>query len=220
MPCVVVSKEGPQHAHPISTKICPVGQLQTAISQRVYVVVRRDKARSHSTSNEDSRTAESASRARTFDVWISLSLRTVITLFLWCHWSKKMTSKESPPLVESRGHLTLNQLTSCWEVISCWKWLILLFAKYILQDISASLCSCATGQGSFSFYTKWGFQNCRVGQQGTHFWCLIFIFSLHCYHVVFVLSLDPKNDIKRELFFCRIQPSSYFKQNDILLRSY
>ena len=38
------------------------------ISQQVDVVVRRDKAHSHSTSNEDSKTAENASRARTFDI--------------------------------------------------------------------------------------------------------------------------------------------------------
>ena len=192
MPCVVVYKEGPQHAHPISTKICPVGQLQTVVSQQVYIVVRRDKAHSRSTSNEDSRTAESASRARTFGVWFSLSLCTVITLFLCRHWSQKMTSKESSSLVESSRHLALNQLTSCWGVIRCWKWLILLFAKNILQDISASPCSCETGQGSFSFYIKRGFQNCRDRQQGMHFSCLIFTFSFALLPRCFGVVIGPK----------------------------
>ena len=191
-----------------------------AISQQVCIVVRRERAHSRSTSNEDFRTAERASRARKFDVWFLLSLCTVITLFLYRHWSQTMTSKENSSLVESRCHLILHQLTSCWEVISHRKWLILLFVKYILQDISASLWSCATGEGSFSFYTKWGFQNRRDRHQGMHFWCLIFTFSLHYCHIIFMLSLVPTNDIKRKLFSCRIQLSSQFKATDILLRSY
>ena len=169
-----------------------MGQLQTAISQQVNAVLQRDKAHSHSTPNEDARTAETASRARTLDVWFSLSLCTVIMSILCCHWSQKVTSEESSSLVESSRHLTLNQLTSCWEVIRRWKWLILLFVKNILQDISASLCSCASGQGSFSFYIKRGFQNCRDRQQGTHFWCLIFTSSLHCYHVGFYVVIGSK----------------------------
>ena len=191
-----------------------------AISQRICIDVQRERAHSRSTLNEEFRTAETASRAHNFDVWFSLSLCTVIRLFSCCHWSQKITSKESSSLVESSRHLTLNQLTYCWEVISCWKWLILLFVKIILQDISASLWSCATGEGSFSCYTKWGFQSYRDRQQGTHFWCLIFVFSLHCYQVIFMLSLVPKKDIKRKLFSCRIQPSSHFKPTDILLKSY
>ena len=117
---------------------CLMGQLQTAISQRVYVVVRRDKAHSRSTSKEDSKTAETASRARNVDVWFWPYLCTVITLSFWCHWSQKMTSKESPSLVESSRHLKLEQLISRCEVICRWNDCFCVLCKNILLANSVS----------------------------------------------------------------------------------
>ena len=66
MPCVVVSKEGPQHAHPISIKICLVCQFHMTISQRVCIVVQWDRAHFHSTTNEDSKSTDTTARAQKF----------------------------------------------------------------------------------------------------------------------------------------------------------
>ena len=153
MPCVVVYKEGPQHAHSIEYFFCLMGQLQTAISQRVHVVVRRDKAHSRSTSKEDSKTAETASRARNVDVWFWPYLCTVITLSFWCHWSQKMTSKESPSLVESSRHLKLEQLISRCEVICRWNDCFCVLCKNILLANYVSFGGKSVGKVYSAFWT-------------------------------------------------------------------
>ena len=45
---------------------------------------------------------------------------------------QKNDTKRKPFFCRIQASSALNQLTSCWEVISCWKWLILLFVKNIL----------------------------------------------------------------------------------------
>jgi len=91
MPSAVVSKEGPQHSHPIKLKICLVCHFDLAKSQRVWFAVQRGKAHSYSTSNEDPKSTKTASRAH-----ISKELWTYKILY-----TPKSSQKLSTPPISS-----------------------------------------------------------------------------------------------------------------------